>query len=158
MAQGHSQKNGISVVYPYYSNTASTPDVDYVAKINFLEEYKGSGMNFLVNFPGFLIFAPALFGYGYTVKYDYNIDLTTQETGESFPRLNIPIELKVRHAAPNRTWTEISWFEVGVIALIGGIVFVSYDESVTDLVLDQYENKLGDYVASKLTRMILNVN
>lgn len=148
------KKNGLSVFYPYYPGNSSTPDVQYVAKLNFTEEYKGSGMNFLVNFPGFIIFAPALFGYGYKVKYDYNIDVTNNISGESFPRLNVPIELKIRHAASNRTWTEISWFEVGAIALIGGIVFIQYDDSVTDLVLDQYENKLGDYVASKITRMI----
>ena len=155
------KKNGVSVVYPYYPNNPNTDtgsEVDYVANINFSEEYKGSGMNFLVNFPGFLIFAPVLFGYGYTVKFDYNIDMTHQASGESFPRLNIPIELKVRHAASNRTWTEISWFEFGVIALIGGVVFVQYDDSVTDIILDKYENKLGDYVASKITRMVINTN
>jgi len=148
------KKNGITVYYPYYPNTVDSPTVDYVAKINFSETYKGSGMNFLVNFPGFIIFAPALFGYGYNIKYEYNIDITQQASGTAFPRLHIPIDLKIRHAASNRTWTEISWLEVGVIALIGGIVFIQYDNSVTGIVLDQYENKLGDYVASKITQLV----
>lgn len=41
-----------------------------------------------------------------------------------------------------------------MIALIGGIVFIQYDNSVTGIVLDQYENKLGDYVASKITQLV----
>lgn len=148
------KKNGFKVIYPYYNNPSSS-NVDYIAKINPLSEYKGKGSNFLVNFPGFLIFAPALFGYGYKANYTFDIDITEIKTKETLPRLTIPIHLDIRHADSNRTWTEISWLEVGAIALIGGIVFIGYDTKVTNILLDKYENKLGDYLATKVTQAIL---
>ena len=55
-------------------------------------------------------------------------------------------------------WTEISWFEVRVIALIGGIAFINYDPKVTSILLDKYENQLGDYVASKISQAIIGKN
>ena len=51
----------------------------------------------------------------------------------------------------NRTWTEISWFEWGGIALVGGIIFVRYDKSVTPLLMTAIENHIGNYLAGKIT-------
>lgn len=151
------KKNGFKVIFPYYKSQNSST-VDYIVKVNPLAEYKGSGMNFLVNFPGFLIFAPAFFGYGYKANYTFDVDITEVATKKALPRLTIPIHLDIRHADTNRTWTEISWFEVGIIALIGGIVFTNYDTKVTNILLDKYENKLGDYLATKISQVILGNN
>ena len=148
------KKNGFKVIFPYYANQNSD-NADFILKVNTMSEYAGKGSNFFVNFPGFLIFAPALFGYGYRANYTFDVDITEVATQETLPRLTIPIVLDIRHAAINRTWTEVSWFEVGVIAFVGGIIFMSYDPSVTNLVLDKYEGKLGDYIATKITQTIV---
>lgn len=148
------KKNGFRVVQPYYANQNSEP-VDYVINVSTLSEYKGSGWNFLINFPGFLIFTPAWHGYNYKADFDYNVDITKTQNNEKLPRLSVPVHMDIRHAAMNRTWTEISWVEFGAIALIGGIVFIRYDNNVTPLLIDKTEYKIGDYVAGKITKAII---
>jgi hypothetical protein len=44
------------VVYPYVKTAAA---VDVVANVSVDPEYRGAWTNFLVNWPGFLLFAPA---------------------------------------------------------------------------------------------------
>ena len=152
------KRDGVSVIYPFYTNEESLKKVDYILKIATSSEFKGSGMNFLINWPGFLIFAPALFGYSYTASFNFDADIIDVKKNRTLPRISLPIEIKFRHASTNRTWTEISWFEVSVIALIGGIVFVQYDESVTPVLMNSLEYKLGDYVESKLIAAVISAS
>jgi len=108
----------------------------------------------LVNNPGFLIFTPAWHGYIYEVKYTVNCTLTKSGTGETIDQFRIPIALNVRHAAINRTWTELSWLEVSVIAFVGGLAFIAYDESVTPLVSEKVDIPLGKYIAQEIVKRI----
>lgn len=153
--------NGVATALGSYSAQVTMPyppnsqkPVDVVAHIDLVTEHTGSGWNFLVNFPGFLVFAPAWNGYLYEVKYTVNCTLTKGSNKAKIDEFKLPIALDVRHADINRTWTEISWFEVGAIALIGGIVFISYDENVTPLVSEKVEGPLGKYVAQEIVNRI----
>ena len=119
-------------------------------------EYKGSGWNFLINFPGFLIFTPAWNGYVYRVNYDVDVLLSKASDSTKIDSFSLPIHLNVRHADFNRTWTEISYFEVGVIALVGGIVFTGYDDNVSQLVIDKIEVPIGEYVAQDIVSRLNN--
>jgi hypothetical protein len=49
-----------------------------------------------------------------------------------------------------RTWTEVSWFEVGVIALIGGVVFTGYDNDITPEFITAVSPNYGAYVSRKI--------
>jgi hypothetical protein len=140
------------VFMPYTPN--SEQPVDIVTNIDIVTEHNGSGWNFLVNFPGFLIFAPAWNGYLYEVKYTINCTLTNAAKKEVIDQFKIPIILDIRHASFNRTWTEISWFEFGVIAFVGGLVFISYDDNVTPLVMEKAEGPLGKYIAQEIVNRI----
>lgn len=140
------------VVMPYAPN--SQKEVDVVATINIQADHKGSGWNFLINWPGFLVWAPAWNGYIYEVKYTIDCTLTKGGTREAIDQFQIPIVLDVRHAAINRTWTELSWLEVSAIAFVGGIVFVNYDESVTPLVVEKIETPLGKFIAQEIVKRI----
>ena len=142
-------KYGADVAYPY-GPAAAQRRVDVVATVDVRPTGDGSGWNFLINFPGFLIFAPAWHGYVYEVKYDVDVTLSTPGDGAVVDRFVVPVVLDVRHASINRTWTEISWFEVGAIAFIGGLVFTSYDDGVTPLALEHSAATVGDYVAQKI--------
>ncbi len=142
------------VLLPY--NMSSSRQVDVVANVSVQSEYKGSGWNFLVNFPGFLIFAPAWNGYVYKVNYNVNVGLTKGSDRTQIDSFSVPIHLNIRHADMNRTWTEISWFEVGVIALVGGIVFTGYDDSVSQLVMEKVQAPIGDYIAQEIVNRINN--
>jgi len=140
------------VIMPYHQN--SMQQVDVIAYLDVKSTHEGSGWNFLVNFPGFLIFTPAWNGYLYKVDYTINCTLKKGATKEVIDQFTIPITLDLRHAAINRTWTEVSWFEVGIIACIGGIVFIHYDNSVTPLLGEKIEVPIGKYVAHEIVEHI----
>jgi hypothetical protein len=142
-------KYGADVAYPYVATSGARP-VDVVANLDVKAVHAGSGWNFLVNFPGFLVFAPAWHGYIYDVRYDIDVTLTSPTAGAQVDHFVVPVALDVRHASLNRTWTEVSWFEVGAIALVGGLVFTSYDDGVTPLVVRHSASTIGDHVARQI--------
>ena len=144
------KREGFKITYPFYPNDENRNSVDYIVKLNCSSEYKGSGWNFLINWPGFLIWTPAWHGYKYRTFYGFDADITNTRTNESLPRISASVDLDIRHADMGRTWTELSWLEWSVIAFIGGIVFTRYDHDVTPLLLDYAEYKISDYVASKI--------
>lgn len=148
------QKNAATVYLPYFPK--SKKPVDVVASISIQPKYKGSGMNFLINWPGFLLFVPALNGYIYKVNYNIDISLNNASDNSLIDSWSIPVKLDVRHAEFDRTWTEISWLEVSAIAFLGGLFFTQYDPDVTQLVVDKIEGPIGDYVAQEIIARINN--
>ena len=139
-------------------NDANRQTIDFLVKVKTSSEYKGSKWNFLINWPGFLIWAPAWHGYDYRAIYGFDVDITDTRTGTARPRVSIPIDLDIRHADMNRTWTELSWFEWSLIAFIGGIVFTRYDKSVTPLLINAIETHIGDYTSSKIGSTLVVVD
>ena len=131
--------------------------LDAVATISVQSDYNGSGLNFLINFPGFLVWAPAWNGYIYEINHDFNIIITDAKSGEKINSLNIPVSLDVRHADINRTWTEIGWLEVGIIPLVGGIIFINYDNSVTPIATDKVGPVIADYIAQEIVDNLQHV-
>lgn len=150
------KKNGFKVTYPFYAREENKQTVDYIVKITTSSKFRGSGWNFLINWPGFLIWTPAWHGYNYGARFDFDVDIIETKTDSALPRLSVPVDLRFRHAAINRTWTEISWLEWSVIALIGGIVFTRYDKSVTPTLLNAIENRVSDYVAGKIAMTLIS--
>lgn len=148
------QKYSATVLLPYSPGSVTKADV--VAKIAIRPEYKGSGWNFLINWPGFLIWAPAWNGYVYKVNYSIEVMLTKGGDNSKIDSWSIPINLNLRHAEMDRTWTEIGWLEVGVIPLIGGIVFTQYDPDVTPILVDKIEVPIGDYIAQEIITRLNN--
>ena len=144
------KRDGFKVEYPFFLSDESRKSVDYVVKVKTSTEYKGSGWNFLINCPGFLIWAPAWHGYDYRAIYGFDADITDTKTNTALPRISSPVDLDIRHADMNRTWTELSWLEVGIIACVGGLVFTRYDNSVTPLLLNAIETRIADYTSSKI--------
>ena len=140
------------VIFPFSMHNHSK--VDVIANVEISSEHKGSGWNFLINWPGFFIFTPAWHGYNYEVRHTIHCTLTEGETKAVIDTFQIPIALDIRHAAINRTWTEISWLEVSAIAFVGGLVFINYDESVTPLVSEKVEGPLGKYIAHEIVKRI----
>ena len=144
-----------TVLLPYSPGNATRADV--VANIKIRSEYKGSGWNFLINFPGFIIFTPAWNGYVYKANYNVDILLAKGADNSRIDAWSTPINLDLRQAEFDRTWTEISWLEVGAIAFVGGIVFTGYDTDVTQPLVEKIENPIGDYIAQEIVNR-LNTN
>jgi len=142
-------KYSTQVILPYTPSSPQQP-VDVVAHISIVPTYKGSGWNFLINWPGFLVFAPAWHGYDYEADYDISGTIMNGTDDGEICSFSLPIHLDVRHAAINRTWTEISWLEYGAIAFIGGLVFIRYDAGVTPQLVDAVADPLGDRIAQEI--------
>jgi hypothetical protein len=118
-------------------------------------DYRSSGWNFLINWPGFLIFTPAWNG------YVYHADILTQivihdGTGKALSETEIPISYDIRQAEMDRTiFTGLTWFEVSLLAFGGGIynAFTFDDDIVGALqvhVKDNYVNYVANQVGPKL--------
>jgi hypothetical protein len=132
------------VLYPF---DASQHDADVVVDVAVRATYDGKGTNFLVNWPGFLIFAPAIWGYGYEANIETKVLLRTRDGAAR--DLVIPTFFEFRQAEIDRTWTEIGWLEVGIIPLIGGLVFTSYDPDVTPEFITKVAPYYGSYVVQR---------
>lgn len=127
-------------------------NVDVLADVSIFSDYKGSGWNFLINFPGFLVWAPAWHGYHYQVSHNITVTLSDPLSGKTIDTVNVPVVLNIRHADINRTWTEISWLEFGVIAFVGGIIFINYDDSITPDVGQKAGPVISDYIAQRVAQ------
>ncbi len=136
------------VIYPYNASTHQDM-ADAVVDISLKIHYDGKGSNFFVNWPGFLIFAPAIWGYGYTAEIETQANIASVKDGKS-QQITVPTRYEFRQADMSRTWTEVGWLEVGIIPLIGGIVFTGYDEDVTGEFIKNVAPSYGPYVAKKI--------
>lgn len=149
------KKHTNMVVMPYVP--ATTRSTDVVAHISVQPDYRGSWANFFINFPGFLVWAPAWNGYVYKIDYTIDIVLSRESDNEKIDSWTMPINLNIRQSDISRTWAaEISWFEVGVFALVSGAIYTGYDEDVTPLVLDKIDTPIGDFVAQEIVNRLNN--
>lgn len=136
------------VIYPY-SQSVHEGQADILLDISVNPRYTGKGSNFFINWPGFLIFAPAIWGYGYTAEIETSVAVT-RVTDNKTNQIAIPTRFEFRQADTSRTWTEVGWLEVGIIPLIGGIVFTDYDPDVTDEFITKVSPNYGSFVAKKI--------
>jgi hypothetical protein len=148
--------NGFDVTNPFHMTETSKSTVDYIVKIRSTSEFKGSGSNFFRNFPGFLLWIPAVMGYKYNAVFNFDVKVLDVKRDQSLSGLRIPVDLDIRHANINRTWTEVSWLEFGIIAFVGGLVFIKYDDTVTPLLIDRYDKHISEYVSSKVSKVIIS--
>jgi len=144
------------VMYPY--SPIKSGDVDILTKISVKSDHKGSGANFFINFPGFLIWTSAWNGFVYKPSYDIDVEIVNASDNSPIETFTVPIRLDVRHAEFDRTWTQITWLESGIIGFIGGIVFIKYDDDITPLVEDRIQKTIGDYIALEVSKRLKNAD
>lgn len=138
------------VVYPYVKTAAA---VDVVANVSVDPEYRGAWTNFLVNWPGYLLFAPAWNGYKYRANPRTRVQLMTPEV-ERIETISWEYEYVFHQADMDRTWTGIGWLEFGVIPLIGGVVFIRYDSNQTLPFMRAVRYNYGNQVASQISQRL----
>lgn len=131
---------------------------DIVVSIRPLVKYRSSGWNFLVNWPGFLIFTPAWNG------YVYHADVMTEFTfrdrdGTVLDQLEVPVSYSLRHADMDRTiWTGLTWLEVSALALIGGIYNANvFDRDVIAPMQVQVKDNYSNYVLAQAQKRIQSI-
>ena len=150
------RKYSDDVVMPYRKET--DPKVDVIATVDLQSQYEGSVANFLISWPGFLVWAPAWNGYVYNIKHDFSVYLEDVQSEGVMDSFDVPVNLDIRHAAMNRTWVAETggWLLPGLsaVALVGGIIHTGYDQNVTPIAAKEVAAPVGDFVAQEIVRRI----
>jgi len=150
------RKYSDEVVVPYRKEI--DPEVDVIASVDLESQYDGSGVNFLISWPGFLVWAPAWNGYVYNISHDFSVRLEHGTSNDMIDSFDVPVDLDIRHAAMNRTWLAETggWLLPGMsaVALVGGIVHTGYDKNVTSIEAKEVAAPVGDFVAQEIVRRI----
>ena len=150
IAKGLQLQAGVErVVYPYVRGSS----VDVIASVDLNPEYQGAGTNFFVNFPGFLVFAPAWNGSKYQSNPRTRVELATRD-GSFIGEISWEHNYVFHQSDIGRTWTQLSWLEAGIIAFIGGIVFIRYDDDQTPHFIDEVASSYGRQVAARISRSL----
>jgi hypothetical protein len=143
------------VIYPYVVNDENP--VDYIINIQASPKYRGSGMNFIISWPGFLIFTPAWNGFEYFLDINTDVKIRDFATGNILMSKNYNTKYKCNQAEFDRTFIEISWFEYSIIAFIGGILNTSYDNDITDDFNTAVSRVYGNYIARNIGKFLQNI-
>lgn len=129
---------------------------DAVVSVGSRGQCEGSGWNYLITFPGFLLFTHAWNG------YVYKANLTT-EVEVSFPgeetslRQDIPTRYNLRHcdfprgAAASSGWYLPGW---GGTNLIVGFFMVRYDDHATPEFVKEVGSAYGTYIANSIVELV----
>lgn len=127
---------------------------DYVAHIDLKVEHSGSLANFFVSFPGFLVWAPAWHGFVYGETIVARIDISDGETGQVLDSVTERVSLDLRHSEIDRTWIELSWLELGVLAFAGGIYNTTFDDDIKGKASMRAGQVVGNYLASRIVDLV----
>jgi hypothetical protein len=129
------------------------PDVDVQADVKV--KYRGSGANFPITFPGFLLFAHAWNGYVY--KADIVTTLTvTPASGAPLTR-TLETTYDMRHCDFGRGfWSSSGWYMPGwgATSLIAGMFMIRYDTDATPEFSQAVHEAYGSYIANNVAAMI----
>jgi len=139
------------VIYPY--NPAYSKKTDYTVSVSVNPVYSGKISNFFVSWPGFLIWAPAIWGYGYNADLTTHIVATDNNRKKSLST-TLSNSYDFRQAEMDRTWTEIGWLEVSLIPFIGGFYMTGYDKDVTPEFIHQVSNNYGSEVSKGIIKSL----
>jgi hypothetical protein len=143
------------VIYPY-NPVVHEGQVDMLLDISILPKYSGKGSNFFVNWPGFLIWAPAIWGYGYQADIQTNINIQDLKS-KNAKQITVPTTFTFREAEIDRTWTELGWLEVSLIPFFGGFYMTQYDADVTEDFITKVTPTYGPFVTNKIIEAISEV-
>lgn len=143
------------LIYPY-TYTKEIP-VDYIVDLKIKVDYKGSGTNFLISWPGYIVFAPAWNGFIYYANINTDLKITDYHSGDVKVSKRYETRYRCNQAEFDRTFIEISWLEYGIIALIGGLMNMSYDKDITPDFNMALSRPYGSYIARNIGKQLKNL-
>jgi hypothetical protein len=152
IVSGLAQNPGVAQVQTDFVQArpnAKNPDI--VLDIKPKVEYRSSGWNFLINWPGFIIFTPGWHGYEYHADIVTDVEIQDVQ-GHPLSTTHVPMSYDIREAEIDRTiFTGLTWLEWSVLAFGGGI----YNANVFDRdIIDTFTTKVKDnytiYVLNEL--------
>lgn len=144
------------VVIPRYKlGDTPEPPRDVTASVRSATAYHGSGWNFWITFPGFLVFTHAWNGFVYSA--DVTTDLEVVVADGAPVRREVVTKYDLRHcdfgrgAAASSGWYLPGW---GGTNILVGLFMMSYDEDATPEFLEKVGNAYGEFIANNIVEMI----
>jgi hypothetical protein len=133
-----------------YPMSSKSKKPDFVVEIGPRIKYDGSGLNFLINWPGVYIFMPGWNGYKYTADIKTEIKYVA-EKGQPVEKRYETL-FRANQSEFDRTWTvPMDWFlTFGVSSLIGGFFVTSFDEDVQPEFFRYYSQPYAKFIANKI--------
>lgn len=138
--------------------TDTCSNLDYLIELTNTMNYSASGENFLITFPGFLIFTHAWLGYKYNVAIDTQsklIDSKGQVLSEQ--KISTPYEFRYTSFVRGATTSLVGWFTPGwgVIDVVPGMIFAtSYDDRANNELIDKIKPSYKSFVSGKILEQI----
>jgi len=129
---------------------------DFAISIEPHVDYNGSGWNYLITFPGFLIFTHAWNGFAYEADITTKINIINVKTNET-RSFDIKTVYNFRHCDFGRGfWASSGWFlpGLGATSLIAGFFMIQYDDDATDEFQTHVKDNYGNYVVEKISDAI----
>jgi hypothetical protein len=133
---------------------------DYIVRIRPATEYAGSGWNYAITFPGFLIFTHAWNGFVYGADVDTDIEIRTLGIDRAFASQTVQTHWNLRHCDFERgAWTSSGWYTpfYGGINLIIGFFMIRYDQDATPAFVTEVHKPYGRYVAAKVLELTAKI-
>lgn len=133
---------------------------DYMCELSQTTSYNASGQNFIITFPGFLIFTHSWLG------YKYYIDIATQSkvlTPDGVVKteavFTTPYEIRFTSFARGAS-SSLGWFTpgYGVLNIITATIFAtSYDDRATPSFIENVKPSYSMYVSKELLNQIASL-
>ena len=128
----------------------------YFLNVDIKPEYSGSGWNFLVTFPGFLVFAPSWNGYRYHAILNTQVRILDRE-GRLVSRIDEQPEFAFNHMDFDRSfWAYSGWWMpgYGVTSLVAAPFMTGYDDDANTPLQVRLRDVYGRYIADKVVKSI----
>lgn len=128
---------------------------DYIVSIEPSETFESAAWNYLITFPGWIIFTAAWHGYNYYAYIVTTISIQNSN-GNELRRREIETPYSIRHAELDRTfWPVFAW---SWISILGGIYnALSYDSDVTLPFRNKIKNNYGIYISRNILQDIISL-
>jgi hypothetical protein len=126
-----------------------------VARLAPATKYDGSGWNYLITFPGFLLFTHAWNGFLYEADVTTDVEVRLPNGGEVVRR-SIETKYDLRFCDFDRgAATSSGWYTPGYggINLLIGFAMMNYDEDATPEFLEAVRTAYGRFIANQIVEM-----
>lgn len=130
---------------------------DYIVRVRPETSYEGSGWNYPITFPGFLIFTHAWNGFVYGADVTTQIEIRTPGVEQAVATQTLQTNWNLRHCDFERgAWTSSGWYTpfYGGLNLIIGFFMIPYDEDATPDFLAEVNRPYGRFVAAKVIELV----
>lgn len=134
---------------------------DYVVTLSPTARFDGSGLNYLITFPGFLLFTHAWYGFAY--EADVTTEIAVRRPGDAAPLASrmVATDWHFRFCDRDRgVLSSSGWYTPGYggLNLIYGFFMIQYDPDATNPLLRAIHDAYGDFIANQVIDLVGSVD